>query len=101
MANGTSTRKVPLVKQLLFLQQLLLRLSAIETALKLIIFNIVWLPTHLIWLYAGVKLNSLNLSARTQRVINLVMAACLLAVVGLSVWSVLMLAPGGALGGTT
>ena len=68
---------------------------AIETALKLIIFNIVWLPTHLIWLYAGVKLNSLNLSARTQRLINLSMAACLLAVVGLSVWSVLMLSPGG------
>ena len=68
---------------------------AIETALKLIIFNIVWLPTHLIWLYAGVKLNSLNLSARTQRLINLLMAACLLAVVGLSVWSVLMLSPGG------
>ena len=68
---------------------------AIETALKLIIFNIVWLPTHLVWLYAGVKLNSLNLSARTQRLINLLMAACLLAVVGLSVWSVLMLSPGG------
>ena len=67
---------------------------ASETALKLIIFNIVWLPTHLVWLYAGVKLNSLNLSARTQRLINLLMAACLLAVVGLSVWSVLMLSPG-------
>ncbi len=69
---------------------------AIETALKLIIFNIVWLPTHLVWLYVGVKLNSLNLPARTQRLINLVMAACLLAVVGLSVWSVLLLAPGEA-----
>ena len=67
---------------------------ASETALKLIIFNIVWLPTHLVWLYAGVKLNSLNLSARTQRLINLLLAACLLAVVGLSVWSVLMLSPG-------
>ena len=69
---------------------------AIETALKLIIFNIVWLPTHLVWLYVGVKLNSLNLTARIQRLINLVMAACLLAVVGLSVWSVLLLAPGEA-----
>ena len=69
---------------------------AIETALKLIIFNIVWLPTHLVWLYVGVKLNSLNLPARIQRLINLVMAACLLAVVGLSIWSVLLLAPGEA-----
>ena len=69
---------------------------AIEIALKLIIFNIVWLPTHLVWLYVGVKLNSLNLPARIQRLINLVMAACLLAVVGLSIWSVLLLAPGEA-----
>ena len=69
----------------------------VETILKLIIFNIVWLPTHLVWLYAGVKLNSLNLTARIQRLINLIMAACLVAVVGLSVWSVLMLAPAKAL----
>ena len=66
---------------------------AVETTLKLIVFNIVWLPTHLVWLYAGVKLNSLNLTARIQRLVNLVMAACLVAVVGLSVWSVVLLAP--------
>ena len=40
------------------------------------------------------KLHALNLPARTQRLINLVMAACLLAVVALSVWSVLMLSGG-------
>ena len=61
---------------------------AVETALKLIIVNIVWLPVHLAWLYAGVKVNSLDLPPRIQRAINLGMAACLLAVVILSVWSV-------------
>ena len=61
---------------------------AVETALKLVIMNIIWLPVHLAWLYAGVKVNSLDLPPRVQRVINLGMAACLLAVVILSVWSV-------------
>ena len=61
---------------------------AVETALKLIIMNIVWLPVHLAWLYAGVKVNSLDLPPRILRAINLGMAACLLAVVILSVWSV-------------
>ena len=61
---------------------------AVETALKLVIMNIVWLPVHLAWLYAGVKVNSLDLPPRIQRAINLGMAACLLAVVILSVWSV-------------
>ena len=67
---------------------------AVETGLKLIIMNIIWLPLHLVWLYAGVKLHALILPARTQRLINLMMAACLLAVVALSVWSVLMLSGG-------
>ena len=61
---------------------------AVETALKLVIMNIIWLPLHLAWLYAGVKMNSLDLPPRLQRAINLGMAACLLAVVILSVWSV-------------
>ena len=61
---------------------------AVETALKLIIMNIVWLPVHPAWLYAGVKVNSLDLPPRIQRAINLGMAACLLAVVILSVRSV-------------
>jgi len=69
---------------------------AAETGLKLLIMNTIWLPLHLLWLYAGVRLNALNLPAYTQKLINLVMAACLLAVVFLSVWSVLSLADGGA-----
>ena len=61
---------------------------AVEMGLKLVIMNIIWLPLHLAWLYAGVSVNSLDLAPRTQRLINLVMAACLLVVVILSAWSV-------------
>ncbi len=60
---------------------------AIETGLKLIIMNMVWLPLHLIWLYAGVKVNRLELSPQHQRLINRIMAGCLLVVALLSVLS--------------
>ena len=66
---------------------------ALETTLKLIILNFVWIPTHFAWLYSGIKLTTLNLSNNTQRFINLVMAGCLLTVVALSVWSLLTLSP--------
>jgi len=62
---------------------------AVETGLKLIIMNMVWLPLHLAWLYAGVKVNHLDLSAPIQRRINLAMAGCLLAVVALSLWTLI------------
>ena len=62
---------------------------AVETGLKLVIVNAIWIPLHLLWLYAGVRLNSLNLRPRTQRLINLVMAVCLIGVVILSIWSIL------------
>ena len=60
---------------------------AVETGLKLILINLIWLPLHLAWLYAGVKINTLNLPANTQRNINIGMAGCLLAVVILSLLS--------------
>ena len=62
---------------------------AVEIGLKLFIANVIWLLLHGLWLYAGVKINRLELAARTQRAINLGMAACLFAVVILSVWSML------------
>ena len=69
---------------------------AVEIGLKLVIMNIIWLPLHLAWLYAGVRVSSFDLAPRTQRLINLVMAACLLAVVILSVWSVTVQSVGSA-----
>lgn len=60
---------------------------AFEIIMKLIIANAIWIPIHLLWLWAGVKLHELNLPAERQRLINLGMAIALLAVVGLALWS--------------
>ena len=61
----------------------------IETAIKLLIANVIWILIHFFWLYLGVKINQLELPEKTQRIINVFMAICLLAVVGLSVWSII------------
>ena len=58
-----------------------------ETAIKVAIVNLVWIPIHLAWLWAGVSLHRLNLSPETQRRINIAMAASMLAVVALAIWS--------------
>jgi len=60
----------------------------IETAVKLLIANLIWILIHFFWLYLGVKINQLELPEKIQRNINVFMAICLLAVVGLSVWSI-------------
>lgn len=52
-----------------------------ETASKLVIMNLIWVPIHLTWLWAGASLHRLNLSDTAQRRINGVMAAAMLAVV--------------------
>lgn len=56
----------------------------IETALKLIIANLIWVPIHLGWLYAGIALHRLDLPPRRQRVVNMAMAAALMGVVVLA-----------------
>ena len=61
----------------------------VEVTLKLFIANVIWILLHFSWLYAGVMVNRLDLPEWTQRVINFIMAVCLLAVVGLSIWSIL------------
>lgn len=62
---------------------------AVETGLKLLIMNAIWIPIHLGWLWAGVALHRLNLPDRTQRMINYAMAAALVAVVALALVSAL------------
>lgn len=57
---------------------------ATETLLKFLILNAIWIPIHLAWLTAGVAVRRLELAPRTQFVINLVMAALMLAVVALA-----------------
>ncbi|EPX78687.1 LysE family translocator [Salipiger mucosus] len=61
-----------------------------ETVTKVIILNVIWLPIHLGWLWAGVTLHRLNLSYRTQRMINYGMAAAMVAVVVLALLSTAM-----------
>ncbi len=58
-----------------------------ETSAKLIIANAIWIPIHLGWLWAGASLHRLNLSETAQRRINFGMAASMLAVVALALFS--------------
>lgn len=60
----------------------------IETAIKLLIANVIWILIHFFWLYLGVKINQLELPEKVQKNINVFMAICLLTVAGLSVWSI-------------
>jgi threonine/homoserine/homoserine lactone efflux protein len=55
-----------------------------EAFIKIIIANIIWIPGHLLWLYAGVRVNRLNLSERTTRLLNISLAATMLIIVFVS-----------------
>ena len=57
---------------------------AVEIIIKFLIVNAIWVPIHLLWLYAGSILERLDLPRRTHRVINFAMAAAMLAVVALA-----------------
>lgn len=56
----------------------------LEIILKILIMNAIWIPLHLSWLYVGTLLHELNLSQRTQRNINIMMALSMLMVVFLA-----------------
>jgi len=58
-----------------------------EIVIKLVLFNVIWVPVHLMWLYVGAKLGSLNLSAGRQRAINIGMALSMLIVVAVALFS--------------
>ena len=58
-----------------------------EVAVKFLIMNLIWVPVHFAWLFAGVTLRRLDLPRRTQFAINMGMAAAMLAVVILAVLS--------------
>lgn len=57
----------------------------IEVALKFLVVNAIWVPIHFGWLWAGVALHRLDLSAGVQRAINMVMAVSMMMVVVLAV----------------
>ena len=60
-----------------------------ELGTKILIANMIWIPMHLMWLWAGVRLHQLNLSQRVQLWINFAMAGGLILVVILSALSFL------------
>lgn len=56
----------------------------VETGLKFLIVNLIWIPIHFLWLAAGVFLHRLDLSEKAHFRINVLMALSMLAVVGLA-----------------
>ena len=62
-----------------------------EIAIKVVLLNLIWIPIHLVWLWAGASLHRLDLAPGTQRAINVVMAIAMLAVVGMAI----LFRPGG------
>lgn len=59
----------------------------VETAVKLLIMNLIWIPLHLGWLGAGISLRGLDLSPPAQRCVNIAMALSMLVAIGLALWS--------------
>ncbi len=52
-----------------------------EVAVKFVILNLIWVPIHFFWLWAGISLHRLDLSDRTHRAINFIMASSMMVVV--------------------
>lgn len=52
-----------------------------EMLAKFMIMNAIWIPIHLLWLWAGIKVHQLNLTHRTHSLINRAMALSMLLVV--------------------
>lgn len=59
----------------------------LETISKIIIINAIWIPIHIAWLFAGISLKKLAPEPATQRRINVLMAAAMVAVVILALYS--------------
>lgn len=56
----------------------------IESLLKFLIINLIWIPIHIGWLYAGISLERLEVPERIQKKINWTLAIGLIVVVILS-----------------
>lgn len=55
-----------------------------EFTLKIVVLNLIWVPIHVAWLGLGIGLRRLDLAPRTQRAVNIGMAALMVAVVALA-----------------
>ncbi len=56
-----------------------------ETVIKLLLVNAIWVPIHLLWLWLGLSIERLDLSRRSQSIVNGVMALSMVIVVALAV----------------
>ncbi len=61
----------------------------VEIILKFIVLNAIWIPIHIIWMWAGVTLRRLDLPPHVQRTINIVLAVALVLVVMFALWTAL------------
>ena len=59
----------------------------IETLVKFLVINLIWVPIHLIWLAAGNLVNQLDLSPQTHFRVNCAMALAMVIVVALAIYS--------------
>ena len=59
----------------------------LETVLKFVLLNAIWVPVHLLWLAAGITLRRLDLPESAHLAINVVMALSMLAVVALATYA--------------
>ncbi|WP_380057346.1 LysE family translocator [Falsihalocynthiibacter sp. SS001] len=55
-----------------------------EILTKFVIINAIWIPIHILWLWAGSSVRRLDLSEKAHRRINYLMAAAMLSVVALA-----------------
>ena len=55
-----------------------------EVIVKALVFNAIWLPLHILWVWFGTALRRLNLPPKQQRMINVAMALSMLIVVALA-----------------
>ncbi|MEH6525951.1 MAG: LysE family translocator [Sneathiella sp.] len=60
-----------------------------ETIIKFIVLNVIWVPVHLLWLAAGIKVKEMELSPAIQFRVNMLMATAMLVVVGLAIYNLL------------
>jgi threonine/homoserine/homoserine lactone efflux protein len=58
----------------------------LESALKFLIINMIWIPAHLAWLYIGLTLNNVKLNPEKKRILNLIFAAMMISAVTFSVF---------------
>ena len=61
----------------------------VETLTKFLVINVIWIIIHVLWLTAGITLQSLALTPQTQRAINIAMALAMIIVVALAGYSAL------------